>query len=82
MRIGIHTGELVAGVIGTLKFAYDVWGDTVNIASRMETSGKPGRINVSQSTYECVKDKYAFESRGGIGVKNRGKLRMYFVKRK
>ncbi|MCB1171886.1 MAG: adenylate/guanylate cyclase domain-containing protein, partial [Leptospiraceae bacterium] len=64
IRIGIHTGPLVAGVIGTEKFAYDVWGDTVNLASRMESSGAPGRVNISGQTYEKVKRFFSCEHRG------------------
>ncbi|MCB1167788.1 MAG: adenylate/guanylate cyclase domain-containing protein [Leptospiraceae bacterium] len=79
IRIGIHTGPLVAGVIGTEKFAYDVWGDTVNLASRMESSGEPGRINISGSTYELVKRFFACEHRGQIKAKNKGLVEMYFV---
>ena len=79
IRIGVHTGELVAGVIGTSKFAFDVWGDAVNIASRMESSGEPGKINISSSTYGYVKENFSFEYRGEIEVKNRGEIGMYFV---
>lgn len=79
IRIGIHTGPLVAGVIGTEKFAYDVWGDTVNLASRMESSGAPGRINISESTYEKVKRFFECEHRGPIQAKNKGEVHMYFV---
>ena len=80
LRIGIHTGPLVAGVIGEKKFAYDVWGDTVNIASRLETSGMPGRINISSLTYDYVKDFFDCEYRGKIEAKNKGAIDMYFVK--
>ena len=79
LRIGIHTGPLVAGVIGEKKFAYDVWGDTVNTASRMESSGSPGMINISGYTYEKVKDFFDFEYRGKINAKNKGDVDMYFV---
>lgn len=79
IRVGIHTGELVAGVIGQRRFAYDVWGDAVNIASRIESSGKPGMLNISNSTWELVKDHFQFTPRGEIEVKNRGKIGMYFV---
>lgn len=80
IRIGIHSGSVVAGVVGEKKFAYDIWGDTVNIAARMESSGKPGRINISEATYELVKHKYRCKSRGKILAKNKGVLEMYFVK--
>lgn len=79
MRIGIHTGPLVAGVVGTRKFAYDIWGDTVNIAARMEQSGEPGHVNVSEAVYLSSKDHYKFEFRGEVEAKNKGKLKMYFV---
>jgi class 3 adenylate cyclase len=80
IRLGIHTGPLVAGVIGEKKFAYDVWGDTVNTASRMESSGTPGKINISGSTYEQVKDFFNCEYRGKINAKNKGEVDMYYVK--
>jgi class 3 adenylate cyclase/Tfp pilus assembly protein PilF len=79
VRIGINTGPVVAGVVGTKKFAYDIWGDTVNIASRMESNSEPGKINISESTYNAVKDAFDCEYRGEIKVKNRGILKMYFV---
>jgi len=79
VRIGIHTGPVVAGIVGTKKFAYDIWGDTVNIASRMESNSEPGRINISETTYEIIKDNYSCQFRGEIEAKNRGKLKMYFV---
>ena len=79
LRIGIHTGPLVAGVIGQKKFAYDVWGDTVNTASRMESSGTTGMVNISSATYEKVKDFFEFEYRGKIKAKNKGEIDMYFV---
>lgn len=81
IRIGIHTGPVVAGIVGTKKFAYDVWGDTVNTASRMESSGEPGKVNISQATFEIVKDKFSFEARGMIQAKNKGPVNMYFVER-
>lgn len=79
IRIGINTGPVVAGVVGTKKFAYDVWGDTVNIASRMESNSQPGRINISENTYNIIKDDFDCEYRGELAVKNRGHLKMYFV---
>ena len=79
VRVGINTGPIVAGVVGTKKFAYDIWGDTVNVASRMETKSKPGKINVSESTYELLKDHYECEYRGEIDVKNKGMMKMFFV---
>jgi adenylate cyclase len=79
MRIGIHSGPLVAGVVGSRKFAYDVWGDTVNIAARMEQSGEPGTINVSETVYALARNDFDFIHRGEIEAKNKGKLKMYFV---
>ena len=79
LRIGIHTGSVVAGIVGVKKFAYDIWGDTVNIASRMESSGEPGKINISGNTYALVKDKFACVHRGKIPAKNKGEIDMYFV---
>jgi adenylate cyclase len=79
IRIGMNTGPIVAGVVGTKKFAYDIWGDSVNVASRMETKSMPGKINVSESTYELIKDVYDCEYRGEIDVKNKGMMKMYFV---
>lgn len=79
IRLGINTGPVVAGVVGSRKFAYDIWGDTVNVASRMESMSKSGRINVSENTYELIRNDYECEYRGEIEVKNRGKLKMYFL---
>ncbi len=79
IRIGINTGPVVAGVVGTKKFAYDIWGDTVNVAARMESMSEPGRINISENTYDLLKDQWSFDYRGELEVKNRGKLKMYFV---
>ncbi|MCB0793098.1 MAG: tetratricopeptide repeat protein [Flavobacteriales bacterium] len=83
MRIGLHSGPVIAGIVGVRKFAYDIWGDTVNTAARMESSGEPGRVNISQSTYEQVKDTpgLRFEPRGLVEAKGKGELRMYFVER-
>lgn len=80
LRIGIHSGPILAGVIGNKKFAYDVWGDTVNTASRMESSGVPGNINISSATFELVKDFFECEYRGKIPAKNKGDLDMYLVR--
>lgn len=79
IRIGIHTGPLVAGVVGDKKFAFDIWGDTVNTASRMEQNSEPNKINISQSTYELVKDTYHCTYRGKKTAKNKGMIEMYFV---
>lgn len=80
IRIGIHTGTVVAGVVGHKKLTYDIWGDTVNTASRMESSGEAGKINISGTTYEFVKDFFICEHRGKMPVKYKGELDMYFVK--
>ena len=79
IRIGINTGPVVAGVVGTKKFAYDIWGDAVNVASRMESMSEPGRINISENTYALIKEDAECEYRGEIPVKNRGMMIMYFV---
>lgn len=79
IRIGINTGPVVAGVVGSRKFSYDIWGDTVNIASRMESNSEPGKINISANTYELIKDAFDCDYRGEIEVKNRGMMKMYFV---
>ncbi len=79
IRIGINTGPVVAGIVGVKKFAYDIWGDTVNLASRMESSGKEGEVNISGSTYELIKDKFTCSHRGKIQTKNKGEVDMYFV---
>jgi class 3 adenylate cyclase len=89
LRIGIHSGPVTAGVVGDKKFAYDIWGDTVNTASRMESSGEPGRVNVSGATYELIKtfpgfqalEKLNFIHRGKIPAKNKGEIDMYFVEK-
>ncbi|MCF8239058.1 MAG: tetratricopeptide repeat protein [Saprospiraceae bacterium] len=81
IRIGIHTGPVVAGIVGVKKFSYDIWGDTVNTASRIESSGSAGQVNISQTTYELLQDdpQFAFESRGMIETKGKGAMEMYFV---
>lgn len=79
LRIGIHTGSVIAGVIGKKKFAYDIWGDTVNIASRMETAGEVGKINISEATYNLIKDVFDCVPRGSVKVKNKGEMGMYFL---
>ena len=79
IRIGINTGPVVAGVVGSKKFAYDIWGDTVNVASRMESMSEPGKINISQNTYALIKDEFECTFRGQFEVKNRGMMKMYFV---
>ncbi len=78
-RIGLHTGAVVAGIVGSKKFAYDIWGDTVNIASRMESHGEVGRVNISQTTYELVQDEFECLHRGKLAVKSKGEVDMYFV---
>ena len=79
IRIGINTGPVIAGVVGTQKFAYDIWGDTVNVAARMETNSETGRINISENTYELIKDEFECEYRGKMKVKNKGMMKMYYV---
>jgi len=79
IRIGIHTGPVVAGIVGTKKFAYDIWGDAVNVASRMESSGEAGKINISGSTYNQIKDYFICTYRGKVTAKNKGDIDMYFV---
>lgn len=79
VRVGVHTGPVVAGIVGLKKWQYDIWGDTVNIASRMESKSEPGRVNLSESTYREVKDHFNCEYRGELEVKNRGLMKMYFL---
>lgn len=79
LRMGIHTGSVIAGIVGIRKFAYDIWGDTVNTASRMESSGEVGKVNISEATYELIKGHFHCTSRGKVKAKNKGEIEMYFV---
>ena len=83
LRIGVHTGPVVAGIVGVRKFQYDIWGDTVNTANRVESNGEAGKVNISQSTYELLVDdsNFTFSNRGKIEVKGKGELSMYFVEK-
>ncbi|MCB0641429.1 MAG: adenylate/guanylate cyclase domain-containing protein, partial [Phaeodactylibacter sp.] len=77
--IGIHTGPVIAGIVGIKKFAYDIWGDTVNIASRMESSAKRNTVNISETTYHLIKDDFECVYRGKVEAKNKGEIDMYYV---
>jgi len=79
LRIGVHVGPVIAGVVGKKKYAYDIWGSTVNIASRLESNGMPGKVNISSSVFELIKDKYSCSYRGKINAKNIGDIDMYFL---
>jgi len=79
VRIGIHTGPVVAGVVGIKKFAYDIWGDTVNVAARLQQHGEPNQINISQDTYDIIKSRFSCSYRGKLEVKGKGDIDMYFV---
>jgi class 3 adenylate cyclase len=79
VRVGINSGELVAGIVGVKKFAYDIWGDTVNMASRMESNSESGRVNISENTHALVLNDFTFTYRGKINAKNKGAVDMYFV---
>ena len=81
LRVGLHTGPVIAGVVGRRKFIYDVWGDAVNIAARMESAGAAGKINVSEAIYHRTKDLFDFEPRGSVEAKNKGRLEMFFLRR-
>ena len=80
IRIGVHSGPVTAGILGKKRFAYDIWGDTVNVANRMESAGQIGKVNISDKTYAIIKDFFVCKSRGKIEVKNKGEISMYFVK--
>ena len=79
IRLGLDSGPVVAGVIGVKKFSYDLWGDTVNVASRMESQGTPGKIQVTQDVYERLNAAYRFEARGKISIKGRGSMTTYWL---
>ncbi|MGH9004902.1 MAG: adenylate/guanylate cyclase domain-containing protein, partial [Acidimicrobiia bacterium] len=81
LRVGIHTGGVMAGVVGRRKFTYDIWGDAVNVAARMEATGAPGRVNVSEATWHHVHNMFEAEPRGSIEAKHKGRLNMFYVLR-
>ena len=80
MRCGIHSGPVIAGVVGANRFAYDVWGDAVNTASRLESAGLPGEVNVSATTAKLAQGKFAFQSRGLVQIKNKAPIEMFLVR--
>jgi class 3 adenylate cyclase len=80
--MGLNSGPVIGGVIGKKKFVYDVWGDTVNVASRMESHGLAGEIHISQPTYELIKDEFVCEPRGEIAIKGRGEMQTWFLRGK
>ena len=82
MRVGVHSGPVVSGVVGVKKFQFDIWGDTVNIASRMQSNGEIDELNITGTTHDLVRDKFDFEFRGVLPVKGKGEMMMYFVKQK
>ena len=82
VRVGIHTGPVIAGVFGQKKFAYDMWGDTFNVAQRLESTGRPGHVHVTERVYVLLRDDFAFEPRGTIDLKGEGPMTTYFMTRK
>ena len=82
IRVGMHTGPIVAGIIGSKKFAYDLWGDTVNVASRLESHGSPGVIQVSQATADLLRPQFVLEPRGAVELKNRGEMTAFSLLRR
>ena len=79
LRVGLHSGPVVAGVIGNKRITYDIWGDSVNLASRMESASEPNRVNISAYTFDLIRDQYKCEYRGKIPVKGKGEIDMYFI---
>lgn len=79
VRIGLHSGPVVAGIIGTRKFAYDLWGDTVNVASRLESHGVAGRIHVTEATWLALRERFTFEQRGEVEIKSIGRVKAWFL---
>ena len=79
VRIGINSGQAVAGIVGTTKFHYDIWGDMVNIASRMESHGHPGKIQIARPTYDLIKDQFICQPQGVVHIKGKGQMNVWFV---